>query len=198
VATAHQLSRAVREPGWQPEDGDEEPKPWMVVPTTCGRAAVRVLHNEGPSEAKSYLAKSKVGQWTGHSFKPLASNATAVVNGFEWYASQDAADGRATSALDKKTLVDLPDGQVEVRLDVVLADGDDLAARAVLWDAPTMTEDAGPVMACVFAHALEALYPGRSFTTVGVWQARRQQLVEVPFDAAMAQTSAASAILASM
>jgi hypothetical protein len=198
VVSAHQLSRAVREPGWQPEDGDEEPKPWMVVPTTCGRAAVRVLHNSGPSEARSYLAKSKVGEWTGHYFKPLASNATAVVNGFEWYAAQDAADGRATSVLDRKALVVLPDGQVEVRVDVVLADGDALAARAVLWDAPTITEDAGPVMACAFAHALKTLYPESDFTTVGVWQARRQQLVEVPFDTAIAQTAAASAILASM
>jgi hypothetical protein len=159
---------------------------------------VRLLHKAGPTEAKSYLAASKVGEWTGHSFRPLASNATAVVNGFEWYASQDAADGRATIDIDKKAVVDLGDGQVEVRLDVVLADGDDLAARAVLWDAPTIAEATGPVVACAFAHALEALYPGRAFTTVGVWQARRQQLVEVPFDTAIAQTAAASAILASM
>jgi hypothetical protein len=198
VVSAHQLSRAVREPGWQADSGTDEPQPWMVVPTTCARAAVRLLHNRGPNEAKSYLATSKVGEWTGHSHRSLASSATAVVNGFDWYASQDAADGRSTSTLDAKALVDLPAGQIEVRLDVVLDDGDDLAARAVLWDAPTINGAIAPVMACAFAHALEALYPERSFTTVGVWQARRQQLVEVPFDTAISQTAAASAILASM
>jgi hypothetical protein len=170
----------------------------MVVPTTNARAAVRILHNTGPSEAKSYLAASKVGEWTNHSHNSLASSATAVVNGFDWYASQDAADGRATETLDAEALVTLPAGQVAVRIDVVLVDGDDLAARAVLWDAPTVNEAQAPVMACAFAHALKELYPDRSFTTVGVWQGRRQQLVEVSFDNAIAQTAAASAILASM
>ena len=199
MVSAHQLSRAVREPGWRAAADGEQPQPWMVVPTTCARAAVRLLHNTGPDQAKSYLAASKVGEWTGHAHPSLASSATAVVNGFDWYAGRDAADGRATSTLDPAVLVNLPGGQIKVRLDVVLADGEDLAARAVLSELlPTLNEATAPVMACAFAHALEALYPGRTFTTVGVWQARRQQFVEVSFHAAIAQTAAASAILASM
>ncbi len=167
----------------------------MTVPTTCARAAVRTLHNTGAEAAKAYLAASKVGEWTGHSHRSLASSATAVIEGFDWYAGQDAADGRATHALDAETVVTLPAGQVSVRLDVVLRDGADLAGRVVLWDAPDFEEGAAPVIACAFAHALEVLYPQRTFTTVGIWQARRQRLVEVPHATAIAQSAAASQIL---
>lgn len=196
---AHQLSRAVREPGYRaPSAGEGPPPPFMTVPTTCARAAVRMLHNTGPGPAKAYLAGSKVGEWTGHSHRSLASSANAVVDGFDWYSARDAADGRTMSALDREAVITLPAGQVSARLDVVVNDGADLAGRVVMWDAPDFEEGAAPVVACAFAHALEALCPGRSFTTIGVWQSRRQRLVEVPHASALAATAAASTILASM
>jgi hypothetical protein len=128
----------------------------------------------------------------------MASGARAVVEGFDWYVEQDAADGRPMKVLDAATSVSLPGGPLSARLDVVLDDGVDLAGRVVLWDGPDFNERVAPVMACAFAHALQALYPSRSFTTVGVWQARRQRLVEVPHTSALSETAAASAILASM
>ncbi len=128
----------------------------------------------------------------------MASGANAVVDGFDWYVAQDAADGRPIRALDAEALVSLPAGPVSARLDVVLDDGADIAGRVVLWDGPDFDPSVAPVMACAFAHALRALYQGRGFTTVGVWQARRQRLAEVPYAAALAQTTAASAILAKM
>jgi hypothetical protein len=199
VANAHQLTRAVRVPGYSPPGpSDPEPPAFMVAPTTCARAAVRTLHSTGATPAQLYLANSKVGQWTGHSNRSMASGAQAVIDGFDWYAENDAADGRLMKALDRETPVSLPAGTVDARLDVVLDDGTDIAGRVVLWDGPDFTEGDAPVMACAFAHALQALYPRASFSTVGVWQARRQRLVEVPFAAAIAQTAAASAILASM
>jgi hypothetical protein len=189
----------VREPGYSAAAASEgEPPPFMTVPVTCARAAVRMLHRSGASPAKTYLANSKVGEWTGHSHPSLASSASNVVAGFDWYAGRDSADGRPMRALDNEALITLPAGPLSVRLDVVLNDGSNVAARVVLWDGPDFAESEAPVIACAFAHALEVLYPGRSFTTVGVWQARRQRLVEVPHASALAATAAASTILASM
>jgi hypothetical protein len=170
----------------------------MTVPTTCARSAVRQLHSASAAQAKLYLAQSKVGAWTGHSNPSMASGAQAVVDGLDWYAREDASDGRAMHALDGETVVILQGSPVSVRLDVVLVDGPDLAGRVVLWDGPDFDPASAPVIACAFAHALQGLYPGRNFTTIGVWQARRQRSAEVAHSAALAQTPAAAATLASM
>jgi hypothetical protein len=170
----------------------------MSVPTTCARAAVRTLHRNGPATAKVYLNQSRVGEWAGHTNPSMASNNQNVLDGFDWYIAEDAADGRTMKSLDADAVVSLQGADVNARIDVVLDDGQDLAGRVILWDAPDFDLAKGPVMACAFAHALQFLYPGRNFTTVGIWQARRQRLVEVPHAAALAQTAAAHAILASM
>jgi hypothetical protein len=170
----------------------------MVAPTTCARAAVRELHTNTAVAAKAYLAGSIVGRWTDHDNPSMASGARAVVDGLDWYAASHTADGRQMRALDQEAIVTLPDGAVSARVDVVLSDGNDLAGRIVLWDGPRFDPSIAPVMTCVFAHALASLYPGGSFTTVGLWQARRQQLVEVPYADALAATPAASAVRASM
>jgi hypothetical protein len=128
----------------------------------------------------------------------MASGASAVIDGFDWYIKQDAADGRQMKDLDVQAVVGLQGGSVSARLDVVLDDGADLAGRVVLWDGPDFNATVAPVMACAFAHALQILYPSRAFSTVGIWQARRQRLIEVPHATALAQTSAASAIFAAM
>ncbi|MBN1609250.1 MAG: hypothetical protein JW940_21650 [Polyangiaceae bacterium] len=198
MISGHQLSRVCREPGYQAPSGSEEPPAFMVAPTTIARSAVRQLHTSGAETARSYLQGSKVGEWTGHTNKSMASGANAVVDGFDWYISHDESDGRRMAALDESAVVELPAGAVRVRLDVVLEDEDDLAGRVVLWDGLQIDAASAPVIACVFAHALETLYPRRSFTTIGVWQARRQQLIEVSHADALAQTAAASARLAGM
>lgn len=199
MATAHQLSRACREPGYEvPGPTAPEPPAFMTVPVTCARAAVRLLHTGGAAPAKTYLEQSKVGEWTAHSNASMASGARAVVDGLDWYANQDAADGRPMRFLDARTIVSLPAGSVSARLDVVLDDGADLAGRVVLWDGPDFDPGVAPVMASAFALALQGLYPSRSFTSVGIWQARRQRLAEVSYAAALEKTAAASAILASM
>ncbi|HMJ36765.1 MAG TPA: hypothetical protein VK501_22870 [Baekduia sp.] len=170
----------------------------MTVPTTCARAAVRMLHSSGSAPARIYLGQSKVGQWTAHENNSMASGARAVIDGFDWYIKHDAADGRQMKALDAKAVVSLQGDSVSARLDVVLDDGAALAGRVVLWDGPDFKPAIAPVMACAFAHALQILYPSGVFTTVGIWQARRQRLVEVPHAAALAQTAVASAIFAAM
>lgn len=199
MLNAHQLSRACREPGYKsPGPSDPPPPAFMTVPTTCARAAVRMLHTSGPGPARTYLGQSKVGQWTAHENNSMASGARAVIDGFDWYIKQDAADGRQMKALDEKAVVGLQGGSVSARLDVVLRDGAALAGRVVLWDGPDFKPADASVMACAFAHALQILYPADVFTTVGIWQARRQRLVEVSHAAALAQTAAASAIFAAM
>jgi hypothetical protein len=199
VVNAHQLSRACREPGYHaPGPGDEDPPAFMTVPTTCARAAVRMLHASDATSAKLYLGDSKVGEWTGHTNASMASGAQAVIDGFDWYVDRDAADGRPMKFLDASTTVSLPGGSLTARVDVVLDDGADLAGRVVLWDGPDFDPAVAPVMACAFAHALQALYPSRSFSTVGVWQARRQRLAEVSHAEAVAETATASGILATI
>jgi hypothetical protein len=128
----------------------------------------------------------------------MASGARAIVDGFDWYVAQDANDGRPMKALDQKAVVSLPAGTLDVRLDVTLDDGGDVAGRVVLWDGPDFAPADAPVMACAFALALQQLYPKATVTTIGIWQARRQRLVEVPYASAVASTAAASTILAMM
>lgn len=174
------------------------PPAFMVVPTTNARTAVRMLHKSNAAAAKLYLAGSKVGSWTSHANASMASGARAVVDGFDWYVKSHAADGRTFKDLDKEAVVVLSAGSVSARVDVVLDDGDDLSGRVVLWDGPDLAPGSAPVIACAFAIAMRTIYPARRVTTIGVWQARRQQLVEVPFAQAIAHTSAANSILASL
>jgi hypothetical protein len=118
----------------------------MTVPTTCARAAVRMLHTTGATSAKLYLGDSKVGDWTSHSNASMASGAQAVVAGLDWYARMDAADGRSMTALDQRAIIRLPNGTISARVDVVLEDGDDLAGRVILWDGPDFHIDSAPTM----------------------------------------------------
>jgi hypothetical protein len=172
----HQLSRACRQPGFQPPETGQPVAAFMVQPTICGQAAVRLLHTTGSVAATQYLANSNVGTWTHHSYASLASNAQAVIDGFAWYVQCDAADGRPMLALDRHAVITQLGRPVDARLDVVLTDGPDLAARIVMWDGPDFDPIVAPVIACSFALALAASYPGRSFTTIGVWQARADNL----------------------
>ena len=157
---------------------------------------MRLLHTEGADVARTYLAQSKVGEWISHENRSMASGANAVIDGFNWYIKNDAADGRTLRALDQETGISLPSGPVVARLDVVLDDGTDIAGRVVLWDGPDFDDASAPVMAYSFAAALQQLYPTKVVTTIGIWQARRQRLAEIPYAIAIAQAAAADAILA--
>jgi hypothetical protein len=128
----------------------------------------------------------------------MATNNQRVLDGFDWYIQEHAADGRPMKHLDEEVVVSLNGTDVGVRLDVVLDDGTDLAARIVFWDGPDFDANLAPTIACAFAHALVSLYPGRNFTTVGVWQARRQYKEEVPHATAIARTTAAYKVLSGM
>ncbi|MGA9762391.1 MAG: hypothetical protein WBQ14_08215 [Gaiellaceae bacterium] len=128
----------------------------------------------------------------------MATNNRRVLDGFDWYVRQDALDGRPMNALDQSTVVSLQGIDVEAHIDVVLKDGDDLAARIIFWDAPKFDATVASTMACAYAHALQSVYPGRNFTQIGVWQARLRYLLEVPYAEAIARTGAAAAVLASM
>jgi hypothetical protein len=128
----------------------------------------------------------------------MATTNQRVLDGFDWYIQEDSADGRPMHGLDKAAVVNLNGTNVEARLDVVLEDGSDLAGRVVLWDGPRFDATLAPTIACAFAHALTALYPGRNFTTVGVWHARWHYKEEVPHAVALGMTTAAHQILAAM
>jgi hypothetical protein len=167
----------------------------MVAPTSCAQAAVRIMHRRGAEPARTYLAESVVGEWANHANASMASNARAVLAGFDWYIEHAETDGRSMAALDRSIAVTLDAGGIMVRLDVVLEDGDGLGARVILWDAPHLDEAAARTSVYPFAVALATLFPGQRYTSIGVWQARRQELVEVPHAEALAQRAAANTVL---
>ena len=119
--SGHQLTRTCREPGYaHPGVGDPEPPPFMTVPTTCARAAVRTLHVAGAQTARGYLRQSKVGQWSGSPNASMASSNQNVLDGFDWYIAEDAADGRTMTALDADAVVQLRGIAIKSPIDVVL------------------------------------------------------------------------------
>lgn len=78
-----------------------------------------------------------------------------------------------------------------MRLDVVLADGNGLAARALLWDGHNLYESQAPLIAAPYAAALEQLHPEALLTSVEVRQARYQTHFEVPIESALGEVQAA-------
>lgn len=194
MITAANISRAIREPDYEPPAGTEEPPPFMVLPTTIARRAVRAFHDDGAAAAIRYAAESKLGEWANHTNPSMASNAQNTINGVVEYTRAAAADGRKVIGLDRKTVVVWDSGPVEVKIDVVLADGDGVAGRVVMWDGPDFETDDAPLIAAVYAQALQQLYPNKKVTSIGVWQGRRQSRAEVSFEEAQAELAKAKRI----
>jgi hypothetical protein len=192
VRTANELSRKVRVPEYRvPGPAAEPPPAFMTVPVTVARKAVSIYHEEGPAAARAYLRASKVGVWANHTNPSMATSNSNVLSGFEAYVASDSADGRPARGLALRTVLDWPAGPLLVRIDVVLGDGNGLAARALFWDGPDLTEAQAPLIAAPYAAALEQLHPEASLTAIGVWQARRQTHIEVPVESAMGEVRAA-------
>jgi hypothetical protein len=121
----------------------------------------------------------------------MATSNSNVLSGFEAYVANDSADGRPARGLALRTVLDWPAGPLLVRIDVVLHDGNGLAARALFWDGPDLSEAQAPLIAAPYAAALEQLHPEASLTAIGVWQARRQTHIEVPVENALGEVRAA-------
>lgn len=192
MRTANELSRRVRVPEYRvPAPGSEPPPAFMTVPVAVARKAVSVYHEEGAMAARVYLRSSKVGKWANHTNPSMATSNSNVLSGFDAYVVADTADGRAARGLARRTVLAWPAGPLMVRLDVILGDGNGLAARALFWDGPDLTEAQGPLIAAPYAAALEQLHPEASLTAVGVWQARRQTHIEVPIESALGEVRTA-------
>lgn len=190
--TATELSRKVRVPAFRaPGPAAEPPPAYLSVPVTVARKAVSLYHREGAVVARRYLRSSRVGQWANHTNPSMATSNSNVLAGFDAYAAADAADGRPAVGLGPTAVLAWPAGSLKVRLDVILADGEGLAARVILWDGPDLTEAQAPLIAAPYAVALGQLYPEASLGAVGVWQARRQTYVEVSIANALRQVPSA-------
>ncbi len=87
-------------------------------------------------------------------------------------------------------------GAIAARIDVVLEDRNELTGRVLLWDGPRFTEDSAMVASYVFAAAMQATYGTKVVRDIEIFQARRQQSVVVPFQAAFEQRRSAEAVLA--
>ncbi len=128
----------------------------------------------------------------------MATSNSNVLSGFDAYVIADTADGRPVAELARSTVLAWPAGPLKVRLDVILADGDGFAARALLWDGPDLTEAQAPLIAAPYVTALAQLHPEASLTTIGIWQARRQTYIEVPIKSALRQVKAAQKLQSSL
>lgn len=191
MRTATELSRKVRVPEYRaPGPTSETPPAYLTVPPTVARKAVSVYHEEGAPAARSYLLSSKVGSWANHRNPSMATSNGNVLAGFDAYISADVADGRPVAGLAQSTVLPWPAGPLKVRLDVILTDGDALAARTVLWDGPDLNEAQAALIAAPYAVALAQVYPEASLTTIGIWQARRQTRVEVQIASALGEVRA--------
>lgn len=192
MRTANELSRKVRVPEYRvPGPGSEPPPAFLTVPVTVARKAVSIYHEEGATAARIYLRSSKVGEWANHTNPSMATSNSNVLSGFDAYVVADTADGRAANGLARSTVLAWPAGPLMVRLDVILGDGNGLAARALFWDGPDLTESQAPLIAAPYAVALGQLHPEALLTSVGVWQARRQTHIEVPIEFALREVRAA-------
>jgi hypothetical protein len=192
VQTANELSRKVRVPEYRaPGPGSEPPPAYLTVPVTVARKAVSLYHEEGVVRARGYLRSSKVGKWANHTNPSMATSNGNVLSGFDAYVAADTGDGRAARGLARSTVLAWPAGPLRVRIDVILADGNGIAGRAVFWDGPDLTENQAPLMAAPYAAALEQLHPEAVVTSIGVWQARRQTHIEVPIEKALAEVRTA-------
>jgi len=121
----------------------------------------------------------------------MATSNSNVLSGFDAYVVSDVADGRPAKGLAQTTVLAWPAGPLMVRLDVILGDGNGLAARVLFWDGPDLVEGQAPLIAAPYAAALEQLHPEAMLTSIGVWQARRQTHVEVPIGSALGEVRAA-------
>lgn len=192
MRTANELSRKVRAPEYQaPGPGSEPPPAFLTVPVTVARKAVSVYHEQGATAARGYLHSSKVGRWANHTNPSMATSNSNVLSGFDAYVVADVADGRSAKELSCRSVLAWPAGPLMVRLDVILADGNGLAARALFWDGPDLTESQASLIAAPYAAALEQSHPEALLTSVGVWQARRQTHFEVPIESALREVKAA-------
>lgn len=90
------------------------------------------MHRRGAVAGREYLAESVVGRWANHQNPSMASNARAVLAGFDWYIGESERDGRQMWALDRSVAVVVGSRPLMVRLDVVLRDDDGLSARVIL------------------------------------------------------------------
>jgi hypothetical protein len=196
VLKASDFSKACR--GKDPDRGSE-PLPFLMLPTVLARTAVRTFHKQGATVAKAYLANSKVGEWANHPKASMATNNTRILDGFDWYVQEDMAHGRSMKGIDETAIVTIQGIDVETQIHVVLDEGNgSVGGRVVLWDGPDFDATSAPTIACVYAHALHKVYPSATYTTIGVWQGRRQYRIEVPHATAIAKTATAAQILAGM
>jgi len=194
--TATSLARGVRIPNYKaPGQGSTAPKPFLVMPTTVARKSVRIFHQKGSAEARTYLTSSFAG-WLNHSHPAMRTNATNTIGALDTYISADAADGRAFVGFGEYVIVKLPSGTIKTKVDVVTTRQKVLSGRAVFWDGKPITLDQAQVIAYPYAVAARTLYPNEPVSDICVWQVRRGTLHVVSMTNALARANDADEVLA--
>jgi hypothetical protein len=184
MKTANQLARRIRDAEFTAPAPGDQPPAYLTVPVNVARKAVTTYHEDGPAAARAYIGASTVARWAKHTNPSMATSNANVLEGFEAYIEADRRDGREVIELAVEPTLHWPAGPLLVRIDVLLADGADLAARVLFWDGLEIDRADAELIAAPYAAVMEQLHPEPTITGVGVWQARYQSYHEVPFEVA--------------
>ena len=194
--TATQLAKGVRAVDYKaPRTGSPDPPAFLVMPTTVGRKAVRIFHEEGCRPARSYLT-GKFATWLSHTNPSMRGNATNTIQALDTYIRADELDGRAFVGRGEKVTVGLLSGTITARVDVVMTGNKELSGRAIFWDGQPISVNQAHVIAYPYAEALQRMYPSETISDICVWQVRRGTLHTVSMSDALARAAEADEVLA--
>jgi hypothetical protein len=166
-------------------------EPVVAGISSCARAAVRRVHQEGVEAARAYLAAKLArhllqGGGTG-------STARSYKDSFERYVEWAAAAGEAE--LDVSLVVPFPCGNA-VRAIAHVVPGSDGLARVLLWDElPVPDVPAAEMIALPIFECADSVLGVGQTATVDVWQLAHGQQQSVMRTAAEARRPEADALL---
>lgn len=168
-------------------------EPLVAGISSCARAAVRRVHNEGVEAARAYLA-TKLAR---HLLQGGGAGSTALSykDSFERYVEWDAAAGAGGAGLDASVVVPFPCGNSVRAIAHVVPDAGG-SARVLLWDElPVQAAAAGEMIALPIFECADSVLGAGQTMTVDVWQLAHAQQQNVSRAAAEARQLEADALL---
>jgi hypothetical protein len=177
-------TRAVRGEPVVPGAAESYIEPLVAGISSCARAAVRRVHQEGVEAARSYFA----GKMARHLLQGGGARSTALSykESFERYIAWDAAASSAEgeAGLDVSLSVAFPCGNA-VRAIAHVVPGSEGSARILLWDElPLPGTAAGEMIALPIFECADSVLGVGHTATVDVWQLAHGQQQSVARTAA--------------
>lgn len=185
-------TRAVRGEPIAPEGAEAHIPPVVAGISSCARAAVRRVHQEGVAAARAYFA----GKMARHLLQGGGARSTALAykDSVERYIEWDAPASEA--GLDVSLLVPFPCGKAIRAIAHVVPQGGGASARILLWDELRVPDaTAGELIALPIFDCADSLLGVGQTTVVDVWQLAHGQQQRVARAAAEGRRLEADALL---